>query len=307
MSTKIKILIISFLSLLLSIPASAQQVIVNLKVPPPNKLGVTDLWNLTLNNTTENTLRVYLEGTVDEATDGRILEARSKVFELNRGMKLITASNVSGVDITYKNNKYKEAIIRTGNAPPGNYQFCVYVKLEDGVEAGSDCKSQSIMNLSPPALVSPTDGLSLPEPYPAFSWMPPAPITPGQNISYSIKLAELYNNESIESAIKRSGYEVRNLLQNFYQYPVSASFLEKGKNYVWQISAYTNGNLAGKSEIWKFSYGEKNIVKQPTYKDLLMVNSNIVLELDRTVYPQGTTISAKLYIDSGDVNIKNPA
>jgi len=307
MITKTKTLIMSILCLLPLIPAAAQHVSVNLKVPPPNQLGVADLWNLTLNNTTQNTLKVYLEGTVDEASDGRILEARSKEFDLSPGIRSITANDVSGAGVSYKNNKYKEILLRTGNAPPGNYYFCVYVKLQDGIEAGSDCKSQSIMNLSPPALVSPSDGLSITEIYPSFSWMPPSPISPGQNISYSIKIVEMRSQESPDQAIKSSGFEAHDLNRNFFHYPVSASALEKGKNYAWQVTAFENGSSVGKSEIWNFSVEGVPTVKTQNFKDFLMVLSGIVLELDRTVYPEGTSISAKLYIDSGDVHIKNPA
>lgn len=306
MITKIRI-IMPILCLFTLMQAAAQQVIVNLKVPPPNQLGISDLWNLTLNNTTQGTLRIYLEGTVDESSDGRILEARSDIIELTQGMKLITANDISGAKITYKNNKYKEILLRTGNAPPGNYNFCVYAKLENGIEAGSDCKNQSIIIMSPPVLVSPPQGIALTEVYPAFSWMPPAPIKPGQNITYSIKIVEMYLNESPDNAIKKRGYEMQNIRQNLFQYPVSAPALEKGKSYAWQITAIENGISVGKSEVWSFSFEGNNIVKQTSYKDLMMVMSNIVLELDRTVYPQGTSISATLYIDSGNVNIKNPA
>src|SRR4030095_16953520 len=306
MIIKIKILTL-LLSLLVLMHVSAQQVSVILKVPPPNQLGVSELWNLTLNNTTRGTLRVYLEGTVDEASDGRILEAKSSTFDLPPGVKLITANDVSGAKITYKNNKYKEILLRTGNAPPGNYNFCVYAKLENETDAGSDCKNQSIIIMSPPILVSPPQGISLTESYPALSWMPPAPIQPGHNITYSIKIAEMYTNESPDNAINKSGYEMQNLRQTLFQYPVSARALEKGKSYVWQITAFESGNPVGKSEVWSFSVERNNITKQTSYKDLIMVGSNIVLELDRTVYPEGSSISATLYIDSGNVNIKNPA
>jgi len=284
----------------------SQQVIVSLKTPPPNQLNTSDLWNLTLNNISQNALRVYLEGYIDEDTDGRILEGKSEVFDLPAGMKIITANSINASNITFKNNKYKEIIIRTGNAPSGNYHFCVFVKLENGVEAGSDCKIQNIMITSPPMLINPANESVIAEINPAFSWTPPSPFKSGQSITYNFKIVEIINNEPVGQAITRPGFEQQNIQVNLFQYPISAPKLEAGKQYVWQVEAYNNGIPLGKSEVWKFSLKNENKIP-PSNKELIMAASNIIVELDRLIYPEGSSITAKVIVDSGTVALKNLA
>ncbi|MBL0176533.1 MAG: hypothetical protein IPP94_14920 [Ignavibacteria bacterium] len=58
------------------------QVLVTLRQPPPNQLGATDIWNLTVTNQSPAEVELYLEGTVDEAQDGRIVEGTCGAFKL---------------------------------------------------------------------------------------------------------------------------------------------------------------------------------------------------------------------------------
>jgi len=46
--------------------AQSGKVDIKIKQPPPNMLGVGDMWNLTLENTTKSDLKIYLTGTATE-------------------------------------------------------------------------------------------------------------------------------------------------------------------------------------------------------------------------------------------------
>ncbi|MBK8549527.1 MAG: hypothetical protein IPL53_00150 [Ignavibacteria bacterium] len=60
------------------------QVDIKLKQPPPNQMGVGDMWNLELNNTSGKDLKIYLTGTATEEKDGLIIEGKSKPFNKDR-------------------------------------------------------------------------------------------------------------------------------------------------------------------------------------------------------------------------------
>lgn len=89
---------------------SESQVTVQLQQPPPDKLSEEYLWKLTIINSTQNTLKVYLNGTVTESVDGKILDAKSKGFDLPPGVKLIQRSEIEPTEATYfQKEKYEEA------------------------------------------------------------------------------------------------------------------------------------------------------------------------------------------------------
>lgn len=226
------------------------QVVVILQQPPPNQLNISDLWKLTLNNTGSNSFRVYLEGTVDEEKDGRILEGKSQVFDLPKGIKIITSKDVSAANITYKNNKYKEIILRTGNPPSGNYTICISVMTENGTQIGNDCKNQYINNLSPPVLISPSDGDSVNQKSLTFTWTPPTPISSQSNMDYSLKIVEILGNQSLSEAIDKntSFFEQAGIHSTIFQYPVNGIELKDNQSYAWQISANINGSSVSRSQ-----------------------------------------------------------
>ncbi len=119
-----------------SLHASKVQII--LHSPPPNMLGVGDMWNLTLENTTKSDLKIYVTGTATEEKDGLIIEGKSKVFTIKPGRTNYTYNDFSGAEVKYNNGKYKEIILRTGNAPEGSYTICVTAFEESGEIAGME-------------------------------------------------------------------------------------------------------------------------------------------------------------------------
>ncbi len=68
MKTIIKLfLLILFISISATVHADRIRII--LHQPPPNLMGVSNMWDLSLENTTQSDLRIYLTGTVTEEAD----------------------------------------------------------------------------------------------------------------------------------------------------------------------------------------------------------------------------------------------
>jgi hypothetical protein len=224
-----------------------------------NRLDVKDLWNLTLRNPLPQDIRITVEGTVDEATEGRIVDGRSGSFVLKGNeTKRLNANNIpGGGKYSWPNRKFQEAILRTGTAPSGRYTICIYVKNEEGRELGQQCFEHSIEIMSPPILLSPVDGDTIPEgQVPLFTWLPPIP--PPRVAAYKIRIVEVIGRQSPNEAILRNPalFEKDEIRMTTFQYPLSARKIGNGKRIVWQISSEE-----AKSEIWSFVYG-RNVLPE---------------------------------------------
>ncbi|MCX6150579.1 MAG: hypothetical protein NTX22_08665 [Ignavibacteriales bacterium] len=236
------------------------QVSVKLQQPPPNQLSVTDIWKLTLINSGKNSIQITLNGTLEEAGDGIIVEGNSKPISLPPGMKRITYDDIKTGNVNFKSGKWREAFTRTGNAPSGDYTICIRVKSESGEEIGSDCINQKVEISSPPTLISPVDGESIPaEKPPTFTWLPPMPAPSGQ-MTYKLKIVETIGNQSPETAIQRNSawFEKSEIRTTMFQYPVSARKFETEKKYAWQIFAAQNNSSITSSEIRRFDFQSGN-------------------------------------------------
>jgi hypothetical protein len=231
------------------------QVLVILQQPPPNQLRATDIWNLTLTNTTRNNIVVTISGTLEEAGAGIIVDGTSKPISLQPGTKRITYDDVKSGNVNFKSGKWREAFTRTGNTPSGDYTICIQVKNESGEEIGSDCIEQRVEIISSLILISPTDEETIPaEQQPSFTWLTPMPVPSGQ-ITYKLKIVEILGNQSPEEAMlrNRAWFEKPDIRSTMFQYPISARKIEAGKKYAWQIFAMQNNSSLSSSEIWKYN------------------------------------------------------
>ncbi len=218
------------------------QVSVSLQQPPPNQLRAADIWKLTIINSGKSTLQVILNGTLEEAGEGIIVEGNSKPISLPPGMKRITYDDVKSGNVNFKYGKWREAFTRTGNAPSGDYTICIHVKDNSGEEIGSDCIDQKVEITSSPTLNSPSDEENIPaQQQPLFTWLPPMPAPSGQ-IIYKLKIVEILGNQSPEIAIQRNPawFEKEDIRATMFQYPVQARNFEKNKNYAWTVQCINN-------------------------------------------------------------------
>lgn len=243
-------LFILILFISISATVHADKIRIILHQPPPNQMGVGDLWNLTLENTTQNDIKIYLTGTVTEDKDGIILEGKSKVFTIKPGKTNYKYNDFAGAEIKYNNGKYKEVILRTGNAPEGSYSVCISAFSEEGEVVGiENCITQQVQQMGSITLISPEDKAEIdPDTLPGlvFSWTPLPKGGP-----YTLRIVELKGDQSPDEAFKSNQpiFEKDDIRATTHHVaPSQVKVIMMGMKYAWQISA---GNVT--SNINSFS------------------------------------------------------
>jgi len=227
MLKKIKLLLFFFLFLFVT-GALRAEIIVQLKPPPPGKLNVENLWSVTLKNPTQTTFKVYLLGQLTESADGLIFEATTAEFDVPPGTTTVSVSDVSPINAKFPKAKYKDVLMQTGEVPSGNYTICVNVQMKNGSVLGTQCIPHTVNNVSAISLISPENEASISEKNPSFSWAP----LPGQGNQYKFILAE--KNGTPQQSLQTPEFE-KTQNATFIVYPISASSLQKGKTYYWQV------------------------------------------------------------------------
>jgi hypothetical protein len=94
------------------------------------------------------------------------------------------------------------------------------------------------------------------EKLPVFSWLPPTPAKPGQQIVYRLRIVEILGRQTPYDAITSNPawFKTDIPLFNQIQYPTAARAFHDGVRYAWQISAYEGDYPIGESEVWWFTY-----------------------------------------------------
>ena len=235
---------------------------IRLTQPPPNQLRIADLWKVELNNRTGRPVRVSLHGTAEETSipDGIIADATTKVITLQPGRTIVTGNDVQPIRVDQSNNKYRDALLRTGSVPSGDYIICCEVISEETDQIlGRDCKFVKIERMTIPILIAPPDESVVPDKYPVFSWLSGSPPASGFRPTYQLKIVEVFSTQSPYSAMSSNpAWFIRdNINVNVFQYPVSTRAFEVGRRYAWKITAFNanDGRVPmGESEIWWFTY-----------------------------------------------------
>jgi hypothetical protein len=298
---------ILFASLQFSFILSQNKIEIKLKTPPSNKLGVAELWNLTLSNNTGKQLKIYLVGTVTEEKNGLIIEGKSNLFSLPASGKSYGYNDFKEGSVKYNNKNYQEVLLRSGNVPAGTYTICVTAYDESVNVVGMEkCINQKveILSSSEITLLTPSDGDKIIHEQPIlFSWSPNASVK-----EYSIKIVELMSNQNIDEAISNNipFYEKKKIINSSFQYPLSEKKFEKGKKYAWLINS---GVMS--SEIWSF---EITAIKSG-YCDYMTLTMNkvsgiqgcydLIANVNQTFNWTGVKISHSSAIFSSFTNILN--
>ncbi|MBL0331259.1 MAG: hypothetical protein IPP65_00150 [Chlorobi bacterium] len=236
---------------------SQNNIILKLRQPPPNKLEVADLWQVTLTNTgkTEN---IYLHGTAFHLNKNiQIVDAQSTIISLDKGIKFLNGNEVQPIKLNSVVDSYKAALLRTGLLPSGSYRICIdVIRSSDNQKIASDCITQTIANLSPPKLIFPLNNSTTRLENPIFSWLPPVPIPIGLEITYTIIIKEILGRQSdIDAMNSNPAWFIENdLMSNSFQFPLTERKFINGKQYSWKVIAYNGKVLIGESEVWLLKY-----------------------------------------------------
>ncbi len=240
---------------------------IRLTQPPPNQLRISDLWKVELNNRSGRVVRVSLHGTAEETSipDGIIADATTKIIALQPGRTVVTGNEIQPIRVDQSNNKYRDALLRTGSVPSGEYTICCEVISEETAQViGRDCKFVTIERMTIPILIAPPDESVVIDRYPAFSWLSGSPPASGFRPTYQLKMVEIFSNQTPYSAMSSNpAWFIRdNINVNVFQYPVSTRAFEVGRRYAWKITAFnaSDGRVPmGESEIWWFTYKPESV------------------------------------------------
>lgn len=253
---KLKCILLIIIALIAqNIYSQTDKIRIILKQPPPNQMGVGDMWNITLTNTTKEDLKIYLTGTATEEKGGLIVEGKSKVFTIQPGKTSYKYNDFSGAEIKYNNSKYKEIMLRQGNAPEGNYTICVTAFLESGDIAGQEnCIINPVKQMGSITLISPEDGGEItPEQPIIFSWTP----LPGAK-EYTLRIVEIKGDQSPDVAMKTNKpvWEKSGITTTTTQVPSKIPFGDYGGDDDYLAWTVISGNV--ESEVYMFSLQAKN-------------------------------------------------
>lgn len=218
------------------------QVTVSLRQPPQYQFKVEDFWKVTLNNTSQNTYNVYLYGVANNASDGKIVDANTKVFSLKPGITVVLPANISPIQIIEKNKKYEDCIKYTGGLPTGDYDICLTVYNADNNEVlGTECINHSVEIVSGIELLLPENKANIVTSHKkedlavtidkgkkkigkkrdkdygddespsmnyingsfiTFSWLAPSPAPRNGKINYTLTISEMLLNQSAYDALQ---------------------------------------------------------------------------------------------------------
>lgn len=254
--------ILVVVTMLFTLPCLGQ---ISIMIVKPQKLQVkvSDMFNVDVINSGNQTIVIYLKGYIlNMKTGSKVAEGKTNYYEFKSGL---THLNEAYLKPTYFFNS--EIVEQTGFLPYGNYQICLKVyAYQTNEELGTECIEEEVTPLSPPLLLSPENSSIIPTPFPLLVWIPPAPISSAVKVLYELRITDLQPNQTPYDAITRNYnvFEQNDIKNTFQQYPSNALPIEIGKTYAWKIIAKTaTGIFIGETEIWTFKYEPPSVSKNP--------------------------------------------
>jgi hypothetical protein len=245
--------------LLLFFSANAQ-VSVSVQEPPSGVVQKSQLWNLTLIYSANNTINVTVGLSLIDLTDNQpVLTAFTRPITLSKGVKQLRIGDVSPIDYAYVSPAFNR--LMNNFLPIGKYQACytIYSGDRHAYVLSDNCINLEVLPLSPPQLSMPADSASIENPYPQFTWLPPAPLTLFTDLNYDLLVTEVRGDQTPGAAIQENipVYNMRYLMTVVNNYPASNKILDTGKVYAWRVIAKNGESFAAQSDVWTFKVAGK--------------------------------------------------
>ena len=255
------------------------QLLIHLNLSPQGIVEKSQLWPITLVNTSNSTITLRVELTLSEAVSGTpVLSASTKSFTVAPGTTQINNGYLQPVQYNVLGIGYNVDASPNGLLPFGDLEACYSFMVSQGeniVKLVEECTELVIEPFRPPQLVMPFDQSVIETKNPQLSWLPPVPANLFSNLKYDLQLVEVLPNQSQEDAILENIplFQQSSISFNSLQYPLSAPSLELNKQYAWRVVAKSNETYIGKSETWVFSLKEFHnadslIINQVPYGEL---------------------------------------
>jgi len=257
--------IILFFCLYLIVSSSQGQVLLKTQLPVSGLVLKSQLWNLSLVNTSAQSLNVKIEMLFTNISNGqKIMSGVSKVFRLPRGAYQVNPGNVAPVIYNILSPGYNLNINQDGFLPVGMFNVCYTLIGSSGDAAAvpliDECESIEVEPINPPILVSPADRDTIDVSRPVFNWLPPAPASSFNNLSYDFILVEVVKTQTASVAIQQNLplHFQQNISLTNLQYPLALPELDTSKTYAWQVVAKSGQSPIAKSEVWAFNLKNYN-------------------------------------------------
>lgn len=234
------------------------QVLLTLQLPPAGLQLKSQLWNMTLINTSNEPVFIKIDMVMTDINTGQaVFSGSSRQFALLGGAKQIQLLDVIPVQYNVLNSFYNVDANPDGFLPLGNFGICYSIiqTVNEGLDKiAEECETVIVEPLSPPFLLYPEDISIVDQDRPLFVWIPPAPVNLFSNLNYEFKLVEVNTNQNSSDAIQSN---IPVLLQTgigsaTLQYPFSSSSLDTSKVYAWQVKALNNNQPISNTEIFTF-------------------------------------------------------
>jgi hypothetical protein len=244
---------------------SHAQVVVQF-VPELNGRSTDGLFTVKFINNAGYKTNLVVKIDVKEKSKGKVVSIRLNDFSMINGINELTGVHVRKALIEFGNTPIAAVARQSSFFPEGDYEYCF--KIEDGLKSIAqpqvyvdECFDYDLQPIIPISLIEPNDGEKVCEPQPLLTWQPLVPHMHG--VAYQLTLTELKKGQNPVEALYYNIPQLnsRNLFTPFTPYPNSARPLEKGKTYVWQVSAYAKDMILCRSEIWTFQYGCTDSIK----------------------------------------------
>jgi hypothetical protein len=294
----------------ISIKSFSQYIIT--PIAPPPTFSFDDLWHFTVvRSITDDNAQFYVSLRVFDGADRLRIKSNTATVSLPPGSHYYNLSNISLLQpftTSYHDAGILQQTINSGgNFPPGTYHlvYTLYGKAADGVftPLAEDVSEALVETLWPPMLLSPADEEIIDTRYPILTWTPAFSSSyPGQ-ISYTLKLVELYPGQNTYQAMAANPayFTQNNIPVTMLPYPPSAQLLDTTRTYVWQVHADAQGTQMGSSEIWSFTYAGVEpppVKKLPKYyfkpsvkllpEFMSLTEAFLPIAFEERYYPSGT-------------------
>ena len=275
-------------------------------IPVMGNFTFGDLWHLNIIiNGSSQYYQYQLKLEVYEETQGLVLSSTTSRFTISKEALYINRTNytmLQPLETRYQGtSNFRNIVDNGGFFPAGNYTVAfVLLGITKDIVGGelvepitNTSYNQKVDMLTPPMLiyVYNNDTIDQQEKNPVFTWAPPAPIQPGQNVQYVMTIKEILSGQTEYSAMESNPDFFKSDMQtnNFLPYPVAAREFVSGQDYAWKVTAYVD-NVKMESETWKFTYYEKMKLKSQ------ITAAEVYHELKRTMDGEEINLNDSKYI-----------
>lgn len=316
------------LLLLTGASASAQSSIV--PIESGSALRFSSLWNFNL-NITDATYSEYHVAIELSEQGKRLFTVESERLQLSVGTYFYTSANIENLKpfrFSYLDRSFSRYVNQSNpEFPDGNYsiQYTLKGKKQNSdqwEEVFSIANQKSVFNYVNVLLISVQDGDTIKEKQPFFIWTPidanlynSGDGNGAARYLYAIRICKILEGQTREMALLNNQpvFERNDIAISNQLYPSEAILLENNSSYVWQVSAFRNGTLAAKSELWVFHYSDEIRQKKGQYvwmktsidHSFSIVNDGIlsISYTEQNKMEEDAVLAGKIYTEWGQMLI----